>query len=164
VVASEVKSLANQTAKATEEISAKVGEMQTAEAPLPTSAQMYNSAWATYSQAFYDQAIGEFREFLRTYPKDMRAQSAQITIGEAFAAQKKLEQAILEYDLASQNYPEGDKKCLALYKKGRALAEQKLTPQATAVFQTVVKDCPGTSEAASAQEELPRGRRGTGGR
>jgi TolA-binding protein len=129
---------------------------QTVETPLATAAQIYNEADASYNQGFYDLAIPGFREFLRNYPKDIRSQSAQIRIGDSLSAQRKFDQALLEYDLASQNYPNGDRTCVALYKKGLTLVELKQNPEAIAAFNAVVKECSGTPEAASAADALKR--------
>lgn len=135
----------------------QVAAGQTVETPLATAAQTYNEADASYNQGFYDLAVNGFREFLRNYPKDiLRSQPAQIRIGDSLAAQRKFDQALLEYEMASQNYPNGDKTCVALYKKGLTLVELKQNPQAITAFNAVVKDCAGTAEAAGAADALKR--------
>jgi len=134
----------------------QVADMHTTESPLPTAAEIYNDAYLNYSQGFYDLAVIGFREFLRNFPRDIRSQQAQVNIGESLFAQKKFDQALLEYEMAFQNYPEGDRKCVALYKKGLTLVELKQNPDATTAFNTVVKDCAGTPEASNAADALKR--------
>jgi TolA-binding protein len=78
-------------------------------------------------------------------------------------AQKKFAESIAEFDLVLSKYPNSDKRCGALYQKGRALFELKQVPQGTPVLQSVVKECPGTQEAANAAADLktpPRAQRG----
>jgi TolA-binding protein len=134
----------------------QVAAGQTVETPLATAAQTYNEAEASYNQGFYDLAINGFREFLRNYPRDIRSQMAQVRIGDSFSAQRKFDQALIEYEMASQNYPDGDRTCVALYKKGLTLVELKQNPQAIATLNAVVKECSGTPEAASAADAVKR--------
>ena len=135
-------------------VNKQLRDMQNTEAPLPTARQAYDSAFGLLSQGFYDDAIGEFRDFLNTYPRDPRASRAQLELGNAYFNQNKFPQAELEYDLAIQNYPESGTKCTALYKKGKTLEELKQAPKAKEVFQTVVKECPDTAEGSQATAEL----------
>ena len=140
----------------------QINDMKTAEQPLPKAADMFGQAFGELNAGFYDLAVGDFREFLRNYPNDpVRSPAAQFYIGDAFMAQKKFDQAIVEFDFTLSKYPTSDKTCSALYRKGQALAETKQTPQATETFQKVVKECPNTPEAGNAAadlKKLPRGR------
>jgi tol-pal system protein YbgF len=142
----------------------QISNLQNTEAPLPTSRQAYDSAYGLFSQAFFDDAITEFRDFVKAYPRDPKAPRAQLHIGMSYVNQKKPDQAVLAFDEAIQNYPESDIKCTALYKKGLALKELKQVAPAKAVFQSVVKECPNTDEynlaAAKLRTTPARGARG----
>lgn len=142
----------------------QVTDLQNKEAPLPGAAEAFNNAYALYNQGFNDLAITAFKDFLRDFPKDPdRAPAAQLYLGNTYFAQKKLDQAQLEYELTIQNYPTSDRKCTALYKKGLTLVELKKNTEASTAFQAVGKECPGTDEAKLASDEqrkLPRGGRG----
>ncbi len=94
------------------------------------------------SQGFYDDAIGEFREFVKNYTDPMRLPAAQFYIGEALFIQRKFDQAVEQFDIVLEKYPNSDRKCLALYRKGRAHVELKQIPQATAVLQASSKTVP----------------------
>jgi tol-pal system protein YbgF len=133
------------------------------EQPLPTSQEVFSRAYSQLNQGFYEDAIGEFREFLKSYTDPIRVPAAQFYIGEALMAQRKPDQAVVQFDMFLEKYPNSDRKCLALYRKGQAHAELKETPKATAAMQAVVKDCAGSQEAANAAQELkslPTPRRG----
>jgi len=132
----------------------QIKDMQNTETPLPTSRQAFDSAWGLLSQGFYDDAISEFRDFVKTYPKDPKAARAQLFIGNAYFDQKKLEQARDQYDLTIQNYPESEVKCTALYKKGKTLVEPKQAAEAKQVLQSVLKECPNTDEFNLATADL----------
>jgi tol-pal system protein YbgF len=124
------------------------------EQPLPTAAEAYSHAYAQLTQGFYDDAIGEFREFLKSYTDPIRVPAAQFYIGEALMAQKKPDQAVVQFEMFLEKYPTSDRKCLALYRKGQAHAELKETPKAQAAMQAVVKECAGSQEAANAAQDL----------
>jgi len=131
-------------------------KIQTVETPLPSAADTFNEAYLSFSQGLYSIALSGFQDFLKTHDRDVRAPLAHIYMGEAYSADKKFEQALVEYEFASQNYPDSDKKCLALYKKGRTLVELKDNPRASAALQEVGKQCPGSDEAKLASEDLKK--------
>ena len=144
-------------------LSTQMNNLNSTEQPLPSSAQGFSQAYGDLNAGLYDLAVGEFRDFVRSFPTDTRAGAAQFYIGEGLMAQKKFDQAVVELDQALAKYPASDKKCIALYRKGQAHVELKQTPLATAAFQGVVKECPGTQEAANAAAVLkspPRPTRG----
>ena len=124
------------------------------EQPLPTAQEVFSRAYSQLNQGFYDDAIGEFREFLKNYTDPIRVPAAQFYIGEALMAQRKFDQGVVQFDMFLEKYPTSDRKCLALYRKGQAHAELKETPKAQAAMQAVVKECPNTQEAANAAQDL----------
>jgi tol-pal system protein YbgF len=145
-------------------LNTKVNDLGSKEVSLPTAAALFNQAHGELNAGFYSIAVDDFREFLKNYPNDpVRSPAAQFYIGDAMMAQKKFDQALVEFDLVLSKYPSSDKKCTALYYKGRAHAELKQVSQATTVMDNVVKECPGTQEAANAaadRKNLPRPQRG----
>jgi len=147
----------------TNSLTRQLNDMKSAEQPLPGAGQVFQQAYGELDSGFPDLAISDFREFLKTYPNDLRSPAAQYYIGEALFAQKKFPEAASEFDTVLTKYPDSDKKCSALYRKGQALVEQKLTAQAKVAFTAVGKDCPNTQEAANAAadlKKLPAGQRG----
>jgi tol-pal system protein YbgF len=136
-------------------LNTKVNDMGSKEQTLPTAGALFQQAHGELNAGFYSIAVDDFREFLKQFPNDpVRSPAAQFYIGYAMMAQKKFDQAVLEFDLVLSKFPSSDKKCAALYQKGRSHAELKQGPQATAAMQAVVKECPGTQEAANAAAEL----------
>jgi TolA-binding protein len=138
-------------------LNTKLNEMKTTEQPLPTATQLFQQAQGELNAGFYSLAVDDFREFLKNFPDDpLRSSVAQYYIGDALMAQKKFDQAVIEFDLVLTKYPMSDKKCSALYYKGRAHVELKQIPQAQSALNMVVKDkeCAGTQEAANATQDL----------
>ena len=145
-------------------LNTKLTDMSTAEQALPTAAALFQQAHGEWNAGFYSLAIYDFREFLRNYPNDpVRSPAAQFYIGDSLMASKKFAESIAEFDLVLSKYPNSDKRCAALYQKGRALFELKQVPQATPVLHSVVKECPGTQEAANAAADLKPATRPRGG-
>ena len=142
--------LNNKTATLTRQLN----EMKTVEQPLPGAGQIFQAAFADMQAGLYDLAIPQFRDFLKSFPADMRAHVAQFHLGDALFAQRKFADAITEFDIVLTKYPESDKKCLALYRKGQALAELKQIPLAKAALTDVGKQCPNTQEAVNAAADL----------
>lgn len=135
--------------------------------PLPGPDDSWRSASLDITVGNYDLALQELQDFQTKYPNDPRSAKAQLFKGDALYAQKKYEQAVIEYDTFLQKYPENDDTKTALYKKG--LAQLESSPkEATATLQLVVTKYKGTLEATNAQNKLRdlasgvRGKRGPG--
>lgn len=121
--------------------------------PLPGPDDNWRTASSDVSVGNYDLAIQELSDFQNKYPNDPRSAKAQILKGDALAAEKKYEQAVIEYDTFLQKNPESDDTRTALYKKG--LAQAEIDPKAaTATLQQVVTKYKGTVEAINAQAKL----------
>ena len=124
------------------------------EIPLPAAADVFNRAYSQLTQGFYDDAIGEFREFIKNHTDPVRVPAAQFYIGQAYFDQRKFDQAVVQFDLLLEKYPNSDRKCLALYRKGQALVELKDIPKAQVVLTDVSKSCAGTQEGTNAAQDL----------
>jgi tol-pal system protein YbgF len=144
-------------------LNTKLNDLNTKEVSLPNPADAFNRALGDYNAGIYELAISGFKEFLSSYPANERAGAAQFYIGDALMAQKKYGEAVTEFDKVLAMPNNGDKKCSALYRKGQALVAQKQNQQATTALNSVVKECPGTTEAENAARDLktmPRPARG----
>ena len=134
----------------------QIDDLQNSPSAGPAPREVFNAAYAELQQGFNDLAINDFRDFLNSFPKDVRAPDAQISIGTAYFNQKKYDQALLEYDKTIQTYPESDRKCTALYKKGLTLVQLTQTSEANKIFQSVAKDCANTESGPLAAEQLKK--------
>ena len=101
-------------------VSQQVTTMKTT-APLEGPEDLMRTAVVDQFSGNYDLAATGFREFLSKYPTDPRAADAQLYVGEVLFAQKKFEQAVIEYDLVLQKYPDSDKKERPSTRKGSLL-------------------------------------------
>lgn len=118
--------------------------------------QLFAAAYGDYSKGNYDLAIGEFRQYVETYPTSEMADNAQYWIGECYYGKKKFSEAIAEFDKVSLLFPKGDKVPGARFKKGMALIELGQTDAARAEFTALIRLYPRSNEAVLAKQQLER--------
>jgi tol-pal system protein YbgF len=118
--------------------------------------QLFAAAYGDYSKGNYDLAIGEFRQYVETYPTSEMADNAQYWIGECYYGKKKYNEAIAEFDKVSLLFPKGDKIPAARFKKGMALIELGQTEPARAEFNALIKLFPRSNEAVLARQQLEK--------
>jgi tol-pal system protein YbgF len=116
--------------------------------------QLFAAAYADYSRGNYELAFSEFKQYVETYPSSELADNAQYWIGEILYGQKKLPEAVFEFEKVAIVSPNGDKTPVALYKRGLVLLELGNKDQAVIQFQTVMKNYPKSSEANLATQQI----------
>jgi len=129
---------------------------------------LYQAAYIDFSKGSYPLAIAGFREFLRRYPDDELAGSAQYWIGEAHfsiarghvnggkadQATPELERAVQEFRKVVANYPRSDKAPAALYKEALALIDLKQPRLAQQRLQYLIDNFPQAEETPLARERM----------
>ncbi len=116
--------------------------------------QLFAAAYSDYSRGNYDLAISEFKQYVETYPSSELADNAQYWIGEILYAQKKLPEAIAEFEKAALINAQGDKTRVALYKRALVLLEMGKKDDAVAQLLSLTKNYANTNEAALATQQL----------
>ncbi len=129
---------------------------------------LYQAAYLDFSKGNYQLAIAGFREFLRRFPDNEQAGSAQYWIGEALysesrsnasagqaqKASQELEQSVQEFRKVLANYPRSDKAPTALYKEALALFDLKQPDLARSRLQYLIDNFPQAEEAGLARDRL----------
>lgn len=118
--------------------------------------QLFAAAYGDYSRGNYDLAIGEFRQYVETYPSSEMADNAQYWIGECYYSKKKFNEAIAEFDKVSLLFPKGDKVPGARFKKAMALLDLGQTDAGRTELQAIIKLYPRTNEAVLAKQQLEK--------
>lgn len=116
--------------------------------------QLFAAAYSDYSRGNFDLALSEFRQYVETYPSSELADNAQYWIGEILYAQKKLPEAVAEYEKVGTVVPRGDKTATALYKRGLVLLEMEKKDDAVAQFMAIIKDFPKIRESELATQQV----------
>lgn len=116
----------------------------------------YDRAFQTLLQEPKD-AIPEFRDFLKHYPKSPLAASAQYWIGEALYAEKDYKAASEEFLTVLKEYKDSDKAADAALKLGFCFYELKEWEKARKTLEDVITFFPKNEETAKlAQERLDK--------
>jgi tol-pal system protein YbgF len=123
--------------------------------PPPNGQTLFNNAVRDQNSGKSELALPEWAEFLRLYPNDPNAASAQYNIGEIHYNQGKPDDAVKDFDAVIEQYGTDSAKApTALYMKGMALKKAKRPTEAIATFRAVIKQFPGSDEAAQAKTQL----------
>jgi TolA-binding protein len=124
-------------------------------APPPPAGSLFNTAVKDQNAGKLDLAMSEFTDFLKFYPNDPNAISAQFNIGEIHYQQAKLDQAVKDFDDVIEQYPE-DKTVTpdAYYMKGMALKQGSHKADAATTFRGLILKYPRSERAEQAKEQI----------
>jgi len=121
----------------------------------PVSAQtLFTSAMGDYSGGKADLSASEFNDFIRFYPNDPNASTAQFYIGEIHYSQGKYDLAVMDFDAVLERYPENKRTPDAYFMKGMALKSGGHHLEAGAEFKALIKKYPTADQVAQAKEQL----------
>ncbi len=123
--------------------------------PVASSAdEAYKKAYGLFVKGDIDGARGGFQKFLESFPKTKYAENAHYWLGECYFAEKKFDEAILEYDEVIKRFPKGSKVPDALLRQGLAFLEMKDTVNAKLIMKEVIKRFPKSDQATRARKKL----------
>ncbi len=120
----------------------------------PRSAdQLYSTALMDLGRQSYDRAIESLRAFIQQNPRDTRVPDARMRLADAYVAQHRYSEAILEYEAVAREFPDSPLVPSALYRQ--AQARLALGDQAGCqMLRDVADRYPQAPEAALAREAL----------
>lgn len=116
--------------------------------------RLYETARQSYETGDYEAARKGFEELISKHPKSDLCDNARFWIGESYFREKWYEKAILEYQKVVDKYPKGNKLPAALLKQGIAFQYIGKTTEAKLIFNKLVTQFPGSSDAKVAQQKL----------
>jgi tol-pal system protein YbgF len=119
-----------------------------------TPEQAYAAVLATFRAREHGQAVLDFLDFIKGYPKHPLAANARYWIGEAYYVQRDYRQALREFqkvlELGSGKVPD------ALVKIGLCYWSLREPVRARATWQKVVREHPGAAPAGIARSLLKK--------
>ena len=123
-------------------------------APPPATA-LFGTAVKDQNGGKLDLALAEFTDFLKFYPNDPNAASAQYNIGEIHYSQTRLDLAVKAFDAVIEQYPE-DKTLTpdAYYMKGMALKQSSHKNDAASTFRALIGKYPRSERSEQAKEQM----------
>ena len=118
--------------------------------------QAYSQAFNLLKEGRYQQAVGDFSNFLSNYPESKFAGNAQYWLGEANYVSREYQTALEEFQKVLSQYPDSGKVQGAALKMGYTYYEMKDWDAAKAALQQVIDKYPNTTFARKAEERLQR--------
>ena len=112
--------------------------------------ELYRKAFDESSSGDYDQAIKDFRRFVKRFPSHNYADNALYWLGETYYSQKKFPMAIIEFKKVSEEYPNGNKVPDAMLKIGLSYANLRDFKNAEDYLQMVLEMYPFSNAARKA--------------
>lgn len=102
----------------------------------------------------YTAARAAFQQLVREFPEDPRAPDAQFQIGELYYLDDEFDIAIRELERVAEQWPSADRAPAALYRAGVIAQERDQPGRARELFNRVVNQYSGSSEAGLARTKL----------
>jgi TolA-binding protein len=115
---------------------------------------LYARAQKSVEAGKLDDARRDFRDFVRRFPQDGRADDAQLAIAESFGKEKAYDKAMGEYQKVIDQWPDGDMVDDALMGAAAAAEQLKWCLDARAYYGLLVQKYPKSSFAPAAQKKL----------
>ncbi len=128
----------------------------TAPAPAESPVDLFNRAYADFSQGHYELALAGFQRVLQLDPNGPLADDAQYWIGETYYTMQKYPEAAAAFDHLISAWPRSDHLRAAHLKKGLALFEGRRTTEGAIELQELIETWPGSDEARIAEDYLKR--------
>ena len=114
----------------------------------------YRDGLQQFQRGDYQRAIQSLRGYVTKNPNGEYVANAHYWVGEAYYAQRKYNEAILEYNEILVNSPKSDRVPAALLRQASAFAELGDKIDARLILQKLTAEHPNTDEAAKAKQKL----------
>lgn len=122
--------------------------------PATPANDAYRRALQSYRDGQSDQAIQQFREYLRGNPKSDLADNAQYWIGECYYSKRDYNRSIIELNEVLLKYPQGDQVPGALLALATSFANSGDKIDAKLILQKLISDHPKSEEAEVGRQQL----------
>jgi tol-pal system protein YbgF len=133
---------------------AQPGSLGARSQPPAPAKTLFDNAMSDYSGGKSDLAISEFTDFVRFYPDDPNAPTAQFYIGQVHLGQGKFDQAVQDFDAVLERFPEGKMTPDAYFMKGMSLKQSGHREAGATEFRNLIKNYPRSDRASQAAEQL----------
>lgn len=122
--------------------------------PPKSKKELYNFCFSLYKKGRYEEAILNFKNFLRKYPKSKFSDNAWFWIGECYMGLKRHEKAILAYHEVIKRYPKGNKVPPAMLRQAQAFQKIGDKTSAKVILKRLIRKFPRSGEAKIAKRIL----------
>ncbi len=115
---------------------------------------VYMSAYRTFKDNKFAEAIEQFEALLKNYPENEYSDNARFWIGESHYKDKQYEEAILAYQELLNKNPKSDKVPGALLKQGLAFYELNDKETGKIILEKLVEKFPDAEQSKVAKKKL----------
>jgi len=124
--------------------------------PQQEADMLYSKASQLHEAEFYDEAGGQFEEYVRKYPESNNADNAKLQIANGYYQQGDYEKAIASYQEIADTYPQGDTADQALLRIGDVYFAQQKNDEAIEAYERLLLKYPrfSTQAAIVAQDRM----------
>ena len=124
-------------------------------APLPPvpASTLFTNSMRDYSSGKGDLAAAGFTDFVKFYPDDPNAPTAQLYIGQVHLTDKP-EQAVKDFDAVLERFPDSKVTPDAWFMKGMALKQSGRRDDGVKEFRALIKKYPDSDQAKQAKDQL----------
>ena len=137
-------------------------------APAVSAVSLRQDAERDYSSGKYDLAMPEFVNYVKLFPDDAYAPTAQYNIGMIYDMAKQYKDAAEAFDAVVERFPRNEKTADAAYMKAVELMKDGQRTASGEEFKNFIADYPGNEHIANARAHLrelglsaPAGARGS---
>lgn len=156
----QLEKAAQDQAKAAEDAAAKAAAQKKAEAEHPTEkGPLYALAQQKLQQGQPAKARELLADFIQRFPKDDLADNAQYWLGESYYAEKRYDDAIVEFQKVVKQYKGSDKVPDSVLKIGMSFQAQGDCQNALLFFEDVIQSHKSSDAAKAAKEKAAECRR-----
>lgn len=121
--------------------------------PPVAASTLFTNAMRDYSSGKGDLAAAGFTDFVKFYPDDPNAPTAQLYIGQVHLADKP-EQAVKDFDAVLERFPDSKVTPDAWFMKGMALKQSGHRDDGAKEFRALIKKYPTSDQAKQAKDQL----------
>jgi tol-pal system protein YbgF len=122
--------------------------------PLISPQKMFDNAYSDYMAGHYDIAIIGFTQFISSFPRNDKADDAQLNIGQALYGGGQYKEAADAFQKVISDYPQSDSVPVAYYKLGLTFDALKQADAARKAFETLMQKYPTAPEAILAKQRI----------
>jgi TolA-binding protein len=115
---------------------------------------LFTRARKALDEGQLSDARRDYADFVKRFPKDTRADDAQLALGEIAFREKAYDKAITEFQKVFDSYPDGDQADRALFRAGETSAVLKWCVDAKAYFDVLIKKYPKSKLVKDAKTRL----------
>jgi TolA-binding protein len=130
------------------------GMAASAGGPPAPAETIFNNAYRDETGGKLDLALSGYADFMKFYPQDPNAGTAQFRVGEIHYTQGHMDDAVKDFDAVIERYPNVQNAPDAYFMKGMALKQSNRKEAAATDFRALIAKFPSSPQAQQAKEQL----------